>query len=525
MRSLLGRFHRPFARGVDEQLLLLNNLGDGSTLSLNFTTGVLDPRLTFTRASGGTYVGNDGFVYGVDFATSSSLAIGTGSKSVTLTATAGASRRYEIGQTVYIANGANNMSGAVTAYNASTQVLTINATSTSGSGSFTSWIVGNASARFDYDPSTLQPRGLLIEGSASNLFYWSESFETSGAANNWNFSALNTTRGTVTTTNPAGISTTVVKIQETSAAGLHAPLIVYSSLTSSVYTISAFVKAAERQYIQILDNGGTGAFGMFNLSGSGSVVSESAAGVSTITKYPDNWYRIVVRTPTLTNINVQFRLSTDGTTTSYTGTTGSGVYIWGAQLETGSGASSYIPTGASTGSRAADSCYLTDFAGWSAGGNFSTTEGTLFVDQAVTFVGTANYPIGGFSTSNTAGSRFGWQYRQGDSPQGYRGLVNAGYVYELPIGAGWSIPAGTTRFRHAMSCGGGTSAFLRQSLKSSASSGAPTQNNYSDTSTLNISGVAAFTLTQSIFTASVRIARVKYWPRAFTLAELDALTN
>jgi hypothetical protein len=76
-----------------------------------------------------------------------------------------------------------------------------------------------------------------------------------------------------------------------------------------------------------------------------------------------------------------------------------------------------------------------------------------------------------------------------------------------------------------MSCGGGTSAFLRQSLKSSASSGAPTQNNYSDTSTLNISGVAAFTLTQSVFAASVRIARVKYWPRAFTLAELDALTN
>jgi hypothetical protein len=150
--------------------------GDGSTLSLDFTTGVLDPRLTFSRTSGGTYVGNDGFVYGVDFATSSSLAIGTGSKSVTLTATAGQSRRYEIGQTVYIANGANNMSGAVTAYSAATQVLTINATSTSGSGSFTSWVVGNASARFDHDPTTLAPRGLLIEGSASNLLSYSEDF-------------------------------------------------------------------------------------------------------------------------------------------------------------------------------------------------------------------------------------------------------------------------------------------------------------------------------------------------------------
>jgi hypothetical protein len=62
MRSLLGRFHRPFARGVDEQLLLLNNLGDGSTLSLDFTTGVLDPRLTFTRSTTGTYINSSGYV-------------------------------------------------------------------------------------------------------------------------------------------------------------------------------------------------------------------------------------------------------------------------------------------------------------------------------------------------------------------------------------------------------------------------------------------------------------------------------
>jgi hypothetical protein len=62
MRSLLGRFHRPFARGVDEQLLLLNNLGDGSTLSLDFTTGVLDPRLTFTRSTNATFINSQGLV-------------------------------------------------------------------------------------------------------------------------------------------------------------------------------------------------------------------------------------------------------------------------------------------------------------------------------------------------------------------------------------------------------------------------------------------------------------------------------
>jgi hypothetical protein len=50
--------------------------------------------------------------------------------------------------------------------------------------------------------------------------------------------------------------------------------------------------------------------------------------------------------------------------------------IWGAQVEAGSGASSYIPTGASTGNRAGDSCVMTgtNFSSWFAG----ATEGVLY---------------------------------------------------------------------------------------------------------------------------------------------------
>jgi len=62
MRSLLGRFHRPNARSQSEQLFMLNNLGDGSTLSLDFTTGVLDPRLTFTRSTNATFINSQGYV-------------------------------------------------------------------------------------------------------------------------------------------------------------------------------------------------------------------------------------------------------------------------------------------------------------------------------------------------------------------------------------------------------------------------------------------------------------------------------
>ena len=276
--------------------------GDGSTLSLDFTTGVLDPRLAFTRSTSGTYIGADGLVK---------------------TATAN-------------------------------------------------------TPRFDYDPTAIgTPRGLLIEASANNLLNWSETFDTTGGAVNWNWSALNVTRGTVTTTNPTGASATVIKVEETTTNGLHATLIVPTVLASTTYTFSVWAKAVERTFVQLLENGGSGANSMVNLS-TGAIVSESTAGITTVTAFgTTGWYRISMRLTTIagqTTANCQLRLSTNGSTTSYAGTTGSGIYIWGAQLETGSGASSYIPTGASTGNRAADSCVMTgtNFSSW-----FNATEGTF----------------------------------------------------------------------------------------------------------------------------------------------------
>ena len=258
--------------------------GDGSTLTLDFTTGVLDPRLTFTRTSTATFI---------------------------------------------------NASGLVATASANTP-------------------------RFDHDPTTLAPRGLLIEGSATNLFNWSETFDTTGGATNWNWS-VNVTRGTVTTTNPTGASATVIKVEETTTNGVHAPLTTVTVLASTNYTFSVWAKAVERTFVQLLENGGSGANSMVNLS-TGAIVSESTAGITTVTALgTTGWYRISMRLTTIvgqTTANCQLRLSTNGTTTSYAGTTGSGIYIWGAQLETGSGASSYIPTGASQVTRTAENCTM-----------------------------------------------------------------------------------------------------------------------------------------------------------------------
>ena len=244
-------------------------------------------------------------------------------------------------------------------------------------------------ARFDYDPTTFAPRGLLIEGSVTNLLTWSESFATSGGTTNWNWSALNVTRGTATQTDPKGVSSTVIKIEETSATGIHAPLIVPAASSSTTYTASVFAKAVERTFVQLFENGGSGANSMVNLS-NGAVVSESTAGITTVTALgTTGWYRISMRLTTgsgQTSVNFQLRLSTNGTTTSYAGTTGSGIFIWGAQLEQSAGASSYIPTGASTVQRALEVCSMTgtNFSSW-----YTQGVGTVLVFSDINFPNTA----------------------------------------------------------------------------------------------------------------------------------------
>lgn len=367
-----SRFNRPGLTGSSRSALLLNNDGDGSTLNLDFTTGVLDPRLTFTRASGGTYVANNGYIYGMDFATSSSLAIGTGSKSVTLTATASVDRRYLVGQTVYISNGANNMSGPVTAYNASTQVLTINATATSGSGSFTSWTVGNASARFDHDPTTLAPRGLLIEGTATSL---SRSSQNLTDAAYWTLQTAYASTSATGGTAPDGTNTGNLFTEPSS----NLQRSIYQSYGSAAgtYTFSLWLKAGSgsTRYMRLVVSSGASDFGYVTVNMSTGAIQQAATVVGTATNASatvsgnytaTGWRRYSLTVTLAASVNFVFLVpsdlaSIDTPTTNYGRVSylgdGSSFLIWGAQLEAGSG-SSYIPTGASTVQRLADFCTM-----------------------------------------------------------------------------------------------------------------------------------------------------------------------
>lgn len=242
-------------------------------------------------------------------------------------------------------------------------------------------------ARYDFDPVTGLSKGLLVEAAASNLLVYASDFS------NANWTQNNITVATAAATAPDG-TLTANKLIESSDAGapLHRAYQVATVTNGSTYTASVFLKSAGRTQAVLLATGGS------------SVYVDMAAGTctnGTITPVGNGWYRASF---TYTAASTSFVLQVcigNASSANYTGDGVSGIYVWGAQLELGSVATSYIPTTSAQVTRAADSASSVANSRaadvWSSaqatrsaefplmtGTNFSSwyrqEEGTLFVD-------------------------------------------------------------------------------------------------------------------------------------------------
>ena len=245
--------------------------------------------------------------------------------------------------------------------------------------------------RFDHDPTTLAPRGLLIEGQAVNL---SRSSADLTDATYWTlqtaYSATSNTAGPSPdgTNNASSFTEPSTNLQRS----------IYQSYSSAAgtYTGSVWAKlsSGSTRYIRLVVSSGSGDFGYVTVNISTGAVQQPATNVgtatnasATVTAYPSGWYRITLTVTLASSINFMFVVPTDlasidTPTTNYgrIAYLGNGTVflLWGAQAEAGSGASSYIPTGASQGTRNADSCVMTgtNFSSWFSG----ATEGVLFAE-------------------------------------------------------------------------------------------------------------------------------------------------
>jgi hypothetical protein len=180
-----------------------------------------------------------------------------------------------------------------------------------------------------------------------NLLTYSEQFDNAG----WGKSGLNIT-GTPTWVNaavaPDGTTTADFLIPQATTNN-HSINSVASVTAAGVNTFSVYAKAGGLNYLQMLYGSGSD-YANFNLTGAGSV-SQSSGGSPTITSVGSGWYRCTITSTLAGATTVYLQPVPIGTETryaTYLGDAANGIYIWGADLRTGSSAGTYQRIAAAT---------------------------------------------------------------------------------------------------------------------------------------------------------------------------------
>ena len=242
--------------------------------------------------------------------------------------------------------------------------------------------------RFDYNPFTLGALGLLIEEQRTNLLTYSEQFDNAAWIKDTATITPNTTvapDGTTTADTLTGVSGSFRAYQTA------------TTVVSTTYTMSVYVKQGTSPTIGVdFINVAAGPVYTFATN----TWSTVAGWTTTAQNAGNDWVRLTASiAATVTNAGPGWRVS--GATTAF---------IWGAQLEAGAFATSYIPTVASQVTRNADVATMTgtNFSGW-----YNQTEGTFVADfdtpqDAAKFVVSASD-----GTNNNRIQILPWSARQG----------------------------------------------------------------------------------------------------------------
>lgn len=380
------------------------------------------------------------------------------------------------------------------------------ATRTNSSGLIESVAIN--APRFDYNPTTLASLGLLIEEQRVNLILQSETCDVSP----WVTAAPYSVSANAAIS-PDGTQNADAVIVASGQSAFNTNVtrqIVTKAASAIQYTRSTYFKAlGVTTSVRFVDFGSitTNSASVIVSLVNGSVVTAAAtagtfSGASVaVTNAGNGWWRVALTYTTDTATSLTVRSFPYVGNVALTGDGTSGLLVYGAQLEAGAFATSYIPTVASQVTRSADVAVMTgtNFSSW-----YSQGQGTLYIENegqlstttawSASITDAANTEIATIRNfSNTA--RFGVQ----GVASGSAGATVAGVPYKTAFAfssdnQGMSVNGATT-------LSGTTAMTSEASLLRLASN--PSGNN--------------------VFTT--RIRKVAYYPLRVTDAQLQALTS
>ena len=233
--------------------------------------------------------------------------------------------------------------------------------------------------RLHYDLSNGNPDScpcLLLEPASTNALGYSELFSSWGS-----------TRSAIVADSIMSPDGTVnaSKMKDDGSTGTDTSQRFLSVIVAngSDYTFSVFAKKGSMDFVALrtgnfTDGGGTGET-FFNLA-TGAVGTTYASHTASIEKYPNGWYRCSIGFTAGTDLSgtVLIRQASANGTSTVPLDGNSFIYLWGAQFEQSSFATSYIKTTSNISStRSAETCN-----GAGNASTFNSEEGILFAELA-----------------------------------------------------------------------------------------------------------------------------------------------
>lgn len=362
-------------------------------------------------------------------------------------------------------------------------------------------LIQSASAdtqRIDYSTGTA---GLLVEESRTNLLTYSEDFSDAS----WVKDFIGVTANS--TTAPDGLVSADIAIPSATSSNHF----MYKSVTPTAvpHTQTVYAKAAGYNWVLLASFSVTAGLKSAWFDVANGVVGTVGAGVTAaITDAGNGWYRCsITYTPAAVATTIQFNpCDVDNRSGSWVANGTSGVYLYGAQLESGAFPTSYIPTEATAVTRNADVATMTgtNFSDW-----YNQTEGTFaawFTPDSTIVVSPRVFAV------NTAGS----------------GGATGRVVDIYPISGNWVSYNGSTN----VVCGPAVVTSVQQKLTAAYKAGSYACNlnggagGTATSATLNtpdrlmlgtIGGTSSF--------LNGRIQKLLYWSQRLTNSEVQAFSK
>lgn len=298
--------------------------------------------------------------------------------------------------------------------------------------------------RLNYPRITYQNgrSALLQEPQRTNLVLYSQQFDASG----W----VNYNSATITPNASISPDGTLNAYSLNAAATGYSGIYRLVSGGTNVGTVSGFFKKGTLDWVLLVNTNGTDGVAWFNLA-NGTIGTVDAGYSATIEPFKDGWYKCSVTCPSL-NIGIWQiggATSDNNPTPAYAGN----IYIWGAQVEVGEFASTYIPTTSATVTRPLDQFSKNDSPA------LNTTSWTFYM---------SGVNIG--KNQNSSGANIdnvNWSFDSGAGPYGPNSLHNYSntvYYYDTVNGAANLGDIGSTTTKFAVTKNGTTFKLFRNGV-------------------------------------------------------------